>query len=211
MGESTTSQPYRAAPPGALSQPRRVPWIVRVNVVLGGFPSLAALFFFDAMSAMCWFLPPTHAIENAAGIVMVAIMLIVLGPLMIVHVIGRLMATRFLRLGVVGYATLRGRIVSPARVTYRLHFTFEHDGGEYGINLETHDPRLGVDERQAQIVFVPGRERDAIVIDTLPGRPRIRDDNSVDPRPHVLGGVLAIVLLVVACSVNAIGAIAWLR
>lgn len=72
-----------------------MPWIVRVNVIVGDFPSIAALFVFAAMSALCWFLPTEHTVDSAAGwVVMLPILVIVLGPLMIVHVRRQLVALR---------------------------------------------------------------------------------------------------------------------
>ena len=215
MGESATTHPYRDAPPGASPLARRVPRIARINVVLGDFAVLAALFFFDAMCAMGWFLPSEHTIDSAAGIVLVPIMVLVLGPLIVVHVYRRLVAVRCLRFGVATYATLRDRTMlsGEGRVpeVYRLAFTFKHGEKEYDFTTKTYDGELGLLDPRCQIVFLPGQEQRAFLVDTLPGRPRIGDDNAVDPRNHMVGGIMAIVLLVVAVVVNPLGAFLWLR
>lgn len=202
---------------GASPLPRRVPWIAGVSVVIGDFPSIAALFLFAAMSALCWFLPTEHTVDSAAGwVVMLPILVIVLGPLMIVHVRRQLVALRCLRFGTVAYAMLRDRTIVPWTrdrfgETYRLHFTFEHGKREYDFTTTTMDGELGLLDPRCQIVFMPGEERRVFLVDMLPGRPRIRDDNSVDPRNHLLGGVAALVFGAAAVAVNVAGALLWLR
>ena len=207
MGESTTDHPYRPDPPPA-GGPRHVPWIVRVNVVLGGLAPIVAVFFFDAMSAMCWFLPDKH--DSAAGLVVIPIMLIALGALMVGNIRGQRAALRSLGSGVIAYATLRADRVT-IKNTHYLRFTFEHDGQTYELNRRTPDPGPLVDDRWEQVVFWPGQERRASLVDELPGRPRIREDNTIDPRPHIVGGVSALVLLAGAAIINVVGACLWLR
>lgn len=77
--------------------------------------------------------------------------------------------------------------------------------------MTTMDGELGVLDPRCQIVFRPGEEQRVFLVDTLPGRPRIRDDNSVDPRNHVLGGVAAHVVGAAAVAINAAGPLLWLR
>src|SRR6478672_10777427 len=119
MGESTTSHPYRSAPPGASPRPRRVPWIVRVNVMFGDSRSLVALLVFDILSAVWWFVPTPYPLDSTGARI-----------LMVMLISRRLATVRLLRSGVVGYATLRDRVQIQSRLADyrpamdRLHFTF---------------------------------------------------------------------------------------
>ena len=219
MGESTTSHPYRSAPPGASPRPRRVPWIVRVNVMFGDSRSLVALLVFDILSAVWWFVPTPYPLDSTGARILMVMLPSVFATLMVVLICRRLATVRLLRSGVVGYATLRDRVQIQSRLADyrpamdRLHFTFEHCGWTYHVKTDATDDeaRRIVDDPREQIVFRPGEKLRVELIDALPGRPRIREDNTIDPRNHVLGAVTALVLLAAAVAINAAGALPWLR
>jgi hypothetical protein len=222
MGESEASHPYRPAPPSAAAvAPRRVPWIVSVNVLAGGWGPRVILFLLIPMTAVFWISPPAG--QNVRDVEQMALRVFWLGFVMLpalilfVHVRKRCAELRLLRTGMVAYATLS--LVTHDGPSYgddpelleKLHFKFEHHGRSYDFMKDTFDSTPLRDDPREQIVFRPGQESRAVLVDSLPGRPRIREDNTIAGCNHVVGAVVALVLLACTVAVNTTGVFFWLR
>lgn len=94
---------------------------------------------------------------------------------------------------------------------YRLSFIFEDGGKTHAFSKDTQWPAPLVDDAREQIVFMADDPLGAELVDALPGRPRIREDNSISPADHAPGATAAVMLLGTALVVEAISAYLWLR
>jgi hypothetical protein len=222
MGESEASHPYRPdPPPGVAVASRRVPWIVSVNVLIGGWMPGVMLFLSIPMSAVFW-IPPTDRpnVEQVLGRVFLLALVMLPASSLFLHVRKRWAELRLLRTGVVAYAKLHRAIIhdrsgdsveGQSSPPDNLHFKFEHRGLSYDVVQDVSDAEPLMDDPREQIVFRPGQESHAVLVDSLPGRPRIREDNTIAWRNHVTGSVVALFLLAVAIAVNVTGVFVWFR
>jgi hypothetical protein len=210
MGGSDTSHPYRPEPPAAgAAQPRHVPWIVGINVLFGDFAVGGALTMIIAFSACTWI------VSDAIAKVFLAAMTVGLATMFWRHVATRNVSLRLLRCGRVIYGRLVDKRVIPASgddgEMHHLFFSFEYRGQTYTIEARTADPAPLTDNPREQIVFLPSTPQRGQLVDSLPCRPRIRDDNTIDARPHIASALLSLVLLAGVAAVQVGGAYLWLR
>ena len=223
MGEPETSHPYRQAqPPKSDAQPpRHVPWIVRVHVLCGDTITTVLLGIFIVCSAMTWASPhqewdPPNS--RGGGIALLIVMTSFALSTLLWKLARRRAIVRRLLTGQVGYARLRDKQTIPdgghaeGTDAYVMRFSFEHRGKRYDFQTRTDDPEVLEDDPLEQIVFDPVPPVRVSLVDSLPGAPRIRKDNSVAARGHIAGGILALALLTAAAAVQIAGAYyLWLR
>lgn len=140
---------------------------------------------------------------SAAGLMIAFVFLIPLIGLAFVRsgLIGGLQARRLLSEGQLALGTLESDEPTNARVNNqpvrRLRFEFTTANGEtHSVFATTHYAAELMDDEQERLVYDPRHPRDAVLIDDLPGRPRIdsRGDFEAGGAREV---VLALLTLVV--------------
>jgi hypothetical protein len=223
MPNTDAKHPYREPPPGASSvrrAPRSVPATVRRQVLFGGETCTLLVKLIPA-SLVFWWSPftasnSTHDIFTPLTLITGAIFLWLLLRLGY-HLNRQRDCLRLLAYGCVTYGTLVEKRVLPAafeggRQNYLLRFRFEVDGRTYEIEEMTTSPARLEDNPLEQLIYDPPEcPEDSVLVDSLPGQPRILDDNTIAPAEHTLGAVLGVLLLGVAVAINVVGAILWLR
>jgi len=127
---------------------------------------------------------------------------------MIVGLRKGLRASRLLRRGKPGFGTLVSKEATATEINeqtvYKLTFEFTADDGEtYTAVAKTHLPESLEDEEQERLLYDPRDPSCAVLLDNLPGGPRVDGTGNLQAAP--IGGTL-VVLVLPAASVIGHGA-----
>ena len=208
MEEPHATHPYRPdaeQPVTAPASPRQIPPSVRWRVLFGGFRTVGLLLLFDFGSAMLWLNG-----NGGASLMVVAIALAALVLFEARHVSRMSDALELLRKGRVSYAKLIGKQKLPLGVNdevqrYSLRFAFEERGERHTFETITTDPGPLTDDAREQIIYPPGRPSEALLVDSLPARPRVLEDGTIADNGYP-GSLVAVVLMAaLGVGINVLG------
>jgi hypothetical protein len=192
-----------------------------MHVLLGGHVS-GLLLTIISFSSFAWFSVHIGASERGgapeASMVTVFAGAVALWAVYMLarQLLRRVDALRLLERGMVTYGTLIEKRELPTSgddpPKVLLRFSFDGQNGEtHVVEVETHSPGRLEDDPREQLVYPPGRPQEAVMIDALPGQPRIREDNTISVADHKPGVVLGMLLVAVAALVNLVGAYLYVR
>jgi hypothetical protein len=113
-------------------------------------------------------------------------------------IINGLKANRLLAQGKVGLGTQKSMVPTNTRINkktvYKLTFEFVADnGGRYEVTARSHLPHLLSDEAQERLLYDPANPAYAVMLDNLPGSPRLDDMGRIQAT-SLWGGVGILIL-----------------
>lgn len=195
--------------------PRRVSPLLALRVILGGVEStfgFAAGSF--AVYLICWGDLSRREPEGFA------ILMSALLCGFVYKLVAGAFAVRLLRGGLPAFGRLVERSVEAKgrhHARHRLTFRFHDEHGEYhSTSVRVADPTHLVDETVEALLYDPMRPAHAVLLDALPGRPRIDDDGGFsERRPMEVIATIALFALglvvhaAAAIWLYALGAIGW--
>ncbi|MFA5795466.1 MAG: DUF3592 domain-containing protein [Candidatus Brocadiia bacterium] len=103
-----------------------------------------------------------------------------------------LKAIRLLRYGKVGLGTLKSKLPTNTRINnqivYKLAFEFTAgNGSKYEAVAKTHKPEVLEDNAQEQLLYEETNPAYAVMLDSLPGGPRIDEQGLIQVRSYLSG------------------------
>jgi hypothetical protein len=206
----TDDSPYRAfAPttPPPPRAPRKIPVGITLQLIFGGRKGIGGWVLAVASAVALWFVLPRTDLSDFTSLAVMAMTLAAL-VLIVTNLIQGLRTLELLARGFVA----RGKLTSKVRVVrvesklkgplvYRLVFDFETaTGARASAAFETSKPAVLEDEPTQQLVYDPREPSRAVLMEFLPGSPRIDvSDHCVPTSPHgvtsALGGPVAFVVV----------------
>jgi hypothetical protein len=138
----------------------------------------------------------TATLDSWIGLIGLPFVLVGIGLVTAALICG-LKANRLLGQGRLAFALLQSKEPTSMRVNgqpvYRLTFSFKaEDGRTYTVKANTHTPARLEDEEMEPVLYDPRRPRSAVLIDNLPGSPRVTEQGQLQAAGYARGLLVAI-------------------